>query len=166
LEFGPGFVRELETALASGSRLLLRDRHVKALTPEAWDRLRKAGVAEVLAESVDPVTGRPAAIPEDRLRRLAEETLPVAVEGDPIQYQINRNRRGWVVELVQNDGVAKTGRTPARVFPERVAKVRLIPRFGATPAREWMTGRSWTGAERVEIEVPPGETRFVEFDAP
>lgn len=166
LEFDPGFVRELETALTAGSRLLLRDRHVKALAPDAWVRLQKAGATEVLAESLDPVTGRPAAIPEARLRRVAEETLPVAVEGDPIQYQINRNGRGWVVELVQNDGVAKTGRTPAQVFPERVAKVRLVPRFGTAAAREWMTGRSWERSGRIELEVPPGETRFVEFDVP
>ncbi|MFM7804779.1 MAG: hypothetical protein ACKPGK_09835, partial [Verrucomicrobiota bacterium] len=166
LEFDPGFVRELETALTAGSRLLLRDRHVKALAPDAWVRLQKAGATEVLAESLDPVTGRPGAIPEARLRRVAEETLPVAVEGDPIQYQINRNGRGWVVELVQNDGVAKTGRTPAQVFPERVAKVRLVPRFGTAAAREWMTGRSWERSGRIELEVPPGETRFVEFDVP
>ncbi len=166
VEFGPGFVRELETALTTGSRLLLRDRHVKALSAEAWARLRRAGATEVLGESVLPQTGRPAAIPSERLQRIAAEALPVAVEGDPIQYQINRNRRGWVVELIHNDGVAKTGRTPAQVFPERVAQVRLASRFGAAAAREWVTGRSWDRIERIQVEVPPGETRYVEFDAP
>jgi hypothetical protein len=166
IEFGPGFVRELETALSAGSRLLLRDRHVKALLPDAWARLQRAGATEVLVESVDPVSGRSAAIPEERLQRIAAETLPVAVEGDPIQYQINRNRRGWVVELIHNGGVAKTGRTPAQVFPDRVAQVRLWSRFGAVAAREWGTGRSWVNVDRIEVSVPPGETRYVEFDAP
>ncbi|MCX6864566.1 MAG: hypothetical protein NT050_16930, partial [Verrucomicrobia bacterium] len=115
VEFSPGFVRELETAVAAGSRLLLQERHVKSLGPEAWARLQKAGPTEVLAEGVHPATQRPSAISEERLQRIANETLPVAVEGDPIQFQINRNRRGWVVELVHNDGVIKAGRTPARV---------------------------------------------------
>jgi hypothetical protein len=159
-------VRELETALAAGSRLLLQDRHVRALSAEAWQRLQRAGTAEVLPEWVHPQTRRPAAISEERLQRLVVETLPVAVEGDPIQYQINRNRRGWVVELIHNDGVIKTGRTAARVVPEVVAQVRLSPRFGRTAAREWRTGRTWEPSDRIEIEVPPGESRYVEFDAP
>ena len=166
VEFVPGFVRELETAVAAGSRLLLQERHVKALGSEAWLRLQQAGATEVLAEWVHPATRRPSAISEERLQRIANETLPVAVEGDPIQFQINRNRRGWVVELVHNDGVIKAGRTPARVFPERVAKVRLTPRFSTAKARDWQTGQTWEPAERIEIEMSPGESRYVEFEAP
>jgi hypothetical protein len=166
IEFGPGFVRELETALSLGSRLLLRDRHVKALSPEAWGRLQRAGTTEVLPDWVHPGTGRPAAIPEERLLRVAAETLPLAVEGDAIQYQINRNRRGWVVELINNDGVVKTGRTPVQVYPEAVARIRLTPRFNYTAAREWLTHRSWEPSHPIEIEVPPGECRYVEFEAP
>ena len=166
VEFVPGFVRELETAVAAGSRVLLQERHVKALGSEAWLRLQQAGATEVLAEWVHPATRRPSAISEERLQRIANETLPVAVEGDPIQFQINRNRRGWVVELVHNDGVIKAGRTPARVFPERVAKVRLTPRFGTAKARDWQTGQTWEPAERIEIEMSPGESRYVEFEAP
>ena len=166
VEFSPGFVRELETAVTAGSRLLLQERHVKALGSEAWLRLQQAGATEVLAEWVHPATRRPSAISEERLQRIANETLPVAVEGDPIQFQINRNRRGWVVELVHNDGVIKAGRTPARVFPERVAKVRLTPRFSTAKARDWQTGQTWEPAERIEIEMSPGESRYVEFEAP
>ena len=166
VEFSPGFVRELETAVAAGSRVLLQERHVKALGSEAWLRLQKAGATELLAEWVHPATRRPSAISEERLQRIANETLPVAVEGDPIQFQINRNRRGWVVELVHNDGVIKAGRTPARVFPERVAKVRLTPRFSTAKARDWQTGQTWDPAERIEIEMSPGESRYVEFEAP
>lgn len=166
VELGDGFVRELETALASGSRLLLHTRHVKALSPEAWARLQKAGATEVLSEWRHPATQRPTAISDERLLRIAAEILPVAIEGDPVQFQINRNRGGWVVELVNNDGVIKIGRTPARVFEEAVAKVRLTPRFGQTQAREWRTDQNWKPSETVEIQVPPGETRFVEFTMP
>ena len=166
VEFGPGFVRELETAVAAGSRLLLQERHVKALGSEAWARLQKAGATEVLGEWVHPANRRSAVISDERLQRIVVETLPVAVAGDPIQYQINRNRRGWVVELVHNDGVAKTGRTPAQMFPEMVAKVRLTPRFGSAQGREWRTGQTWESSQQIEIVVPPGESRYVEFDAP
>jgi len=164
IDFRPGFVDELETALGHGSRLLLHPRHVKAMPTLAWERLRKAGATEVLGESTNAVTGRASAIPGERLARIAAETLPVGVEGDPIQYQVNRNRAGWVVELVNNDGVVKTGRTPARTYPGVVAKVRLKARWGAARAQEWMSGRTWDATDVVDVEVPPGESRYVEWD--
>lgn len=166
MELGPGFVQELETALAAGSRLLVHPRHVKALAPAAWERLQKAGAVEVIAESTHAITRRPAAIPDERLARIAREHLPLTVEGDPVQWQVNRNATGWVVELVNNDGVVKSGRTPARTFPEVVAKVRVRIRVGPFAAREWTTGRRWGATDAVEVDVPPGESRYVEWACP
>ena len=163
VEFGPAFLRELRTAAESGTRFLLHPRHVAAMPPGDWKVLRETGRLEVLEPGANPRTGRPSAIPDARLAALAEALLPVAVAGDPIQYQVNRNAAGWVVELVHNDGVVKAGRTPAKVFPEAVARVRLSPRVPARSAREWRTGREFPDAARVELEIPPGETRFVEF---
>jgi len=40
------------------------------------------------------------------LRRLTEEVLPLEIKGD-IQYIINRNEKGWVVGLINNNGVYK-----------------------------------------------------------
>jgi hypothetical protein len=163
--FGPGFVDELVTALRGGIRLLLHPRHVAAMSGAELVRLKAAGTVEVLEEWVNPETDRPAAIPDSRLDRLARDLLPIGVEGDPVQYQINRNSAGWVIELVNNDGVVKTGRTPVRLFPEVKARVKLEPRFAMLGAQEWMTGRTWQASETVMLDVPPGESRFVEFRA-
>lgn len=164
--FTPSVVHELRTALESGSRLLLHPRHIQALGEVRMQALRSAGSIEVIGSWVNPATGRPAAIPDERLRQLTDELQPVAVTGDPIQYQVNRNRAGWVVELVNNDGVIKSGRTPARVHPGVIARVQLKPKAAITAAREWITGRELPHEGAIQVEVPPGETRFVEFLTP
>ena len=48
----------------------------------------------------------------------------------------------------------------------KVAKVRLTPQFGSATAREWRTGQTWESTQQIEIVLPPGESRYVEFDAP
>lgn len=163
VEFGPAFLQELRTAAEVGTRFLLHPRHVAAMPPETWKILQATGKFEALEPATNPRTGRPAAISDARLAALAQALLPVSVTGDPIQFQVNRNAAGWVVELVNNDGVVKTGRTPAQVFPEVVARVRVSPRLPVKSAREWRTGREFPDAKAVELEIPPGETRYVEF---
>lgn len=163
ISFGPGLLGELATALRGGSRLLMHPRHAAAMGEAELERLKAAGSVEVLEPWENPETGRPAAIPDARLDALGRDLLPIGVEGDPVQYQINRNAVGWVIELVNNDGVVKTGRTPVRVYPEVKARVTLEPRIAVRGVREWMTGRTWKTRESVTLEVPPGESRFVEF---
>ena len=94
---------------------------------------------------------------------LVEEHSPIAISGDRIEYQINRNQVGWVVELVNNAGVIKTKDQPAIVELEKVARVNLQPRFAFTEARQWTAGESLSLDPAQEIVVPPGETVFVEF---
>jgi hypothetical protein len=136
------------------------------MPPGALDQLRSAGTVEIVETWQNPETKRSAAISDERLTQLATELLPIGVEGDPIQYQINLNARGWVIELINNDGVVKTGRAPARVFPEVVAHVTLKPRFAPTHIMEWLTGTTYPTDAPVRVDVPPGETRFVELGTP
>jgi len=163
MEFSKFFVHELLTAAQGGSKILLHPRHVEALGPENFKRLRQAGSVEVLAVWQNPATGRPAAISQERLRQIESDTMPIAVEGDPVQYQINRNQAGWVVELVNNDGVVKEGRKPAVIHPQVVARVKLTPRFAWKAATEWETGAPLPKGDEVRMEIPPGESRFVHF---
>lgn len=163
IEFSKFFLRELSAAARAGSRVLLHPRHVEALGPERFAALQQAGAVETLEPWINPETGRPAAISRARLRQIERETLPIGVEGDPVQYQINRNKAGWVVELINNDGVVKEGRKPAVVHPEVVARVKLLPRMAWGRAKEWTSGQSWPEGAVVEVEIPPGESRFVEF---
>jgi hypothetical protein len=115
---------------------------------------------------MNPVTGRPAAISNERLARLAVGLLPVEITGDPIQYQVNRNRQGWVVELVHNGGVAKKPDQPAVMDTQAVARVQLRPRSPIRSAREWRSGREWATDQPLFVEIPPGETRFVQLELP
>ena len=163
VEFSDFFIHELTTAAKAGSRILLHPRHAEAMGPDRLARLQRAGSVEVLTalETQDP--RRPAAISATRLRRIEQESLPVGVAGDPVEYQVNRTATGWVIELINNDGVMKEGRKAAVIDPEIIARVKLDPRFRWKQAVEWTTGRTFPAGDTIPIEVPPGETRFVEF---
>ncbi len=162
LEFDPAFRAAVSMALRRGTRVLASTRHRAALGAD-WDALRRDGAIELLDAWTNPATGRPAAISGERLSRLAAEWLPVAVTGDAIEYAINRTASGWVVELVNNRGVAKKGSGAATVDPTAVATVELLPRFAWTSAIEWRSGRGHGAEGTVRVTVPPGETEFVEF---
>lgn len=162
MDFDALFVARLFDALRSGSTLLLHPRHVEALGDD-FARLSGTGDVEVLELWENPETGRPAAIANGRLTALVEELMPIAVTGDPIQYQVNRNGAGWVVELVNNEGVIKTKDKPAIVEPEKMATVRLTPRFAFAEVRRWTVGGSTPLEADEAIVVPAGETVYVEF---
>ncbi len=161
ISFDAPFVDALCGALKQGSRVLLHPRHRDALGGD-MKRLQAAGTVEVLDVWTNPATQRPAAVSNGRLARLAAECLPFDVEGDAVQYQINRTRDGWVVELINNAGVAKKPKEPAVVDPKAWATVKLVPRMPVTKAREWCTGQEFTADAVLTVVVPPGETRFVE----
>ena len=163
VEFSKFFVHELVTAADRGSRILLHPRHVETLGPELFAKLKNTGMIEVLEPWENPDTQRPAAISRERLRQIERDTLPIGVDGDPVQYQINKNQTGWVIELINNDGVVKEGRKPAVVHPHVIARVKLTPRFAWKQATEWETGSPLPKSEVVELAIPPGESRFVEF---
>lgn len=160
--FDDAFLGGLEMALRRGSRVLLAPRHRDALGKK-WTRLARRGKLEVLEPWINPATGRPAAIAEARLRRLVADCLPIAVAGDPIQYQINRVPTGWVVELVNNRGVRKKPDQPAITDPQAIARVTLKPKVRCASANEWRSKRARPDPRAVLVEVGPGETEFVEF---
>jgi hypothetical protein len=162
IDFTPDFLFALKKALKSGGRVMLSSAQAKSLGPAVAD-LRSAGTVIVLPEWTNPKTGRPAAIPDEWLRKLALRREPVRVEGE-VQYLVNRARKGWVVMIVNNKGIVKKGHLPARIDPSGAAKVRVTPLIPAQSAREWRTGRSlplsksgWT------FEMPPGGILFVEI---
>lgn len=163
--FDAGFVGSLEKALDAGSRVLMAQRHRDALG-EGYAALAKHGRIEVLDAWTNPETQRPAAVPNEVLAKLAAEYQPIEVAGDAIEYQINRTPKGWVVELINNRGVAKKRDQPAVVDPTAIARVRLIPRFKCSGIEAWRSGRSLDADGAVEVAVGPGATEFVEFVAP
>jgi hypothetical protein len=165
IQFDDEIVTKLEHALARGRRLLLTPAHQAALGSR-WARLEKQAGTEVLSPWTNAATGRSAAISDSRLQRLAREHLPVELSGDPIQYQVNRTTNGWVIELVNNAGVAKKPDQPASVDPTAIARVVLTPRTRWTSAREWRSNRTYREPGEIRLEVGPGQSAFVELVCP
>lgn len=159
----PGFVEQLMGALRNGSKLLMQQRHATALG-EGLAALRQCGEVEVLAPSQQPGTGKPEAISCSRLRQLTEDLLPLRVKGEGIQYQVNRHPNGWVVELVNNNGVVKLPDRAQVLDAEAAITVRLETYFPCHRAKEWWTGQEWLGAP-LEVVVPAGESRFVQLSS-
>ena len=162
IEFSEELLTKLEFALRQGTRLLLSSAHRQALGGR-FARLAEYPQTEVLRPWTNPATGRCAAISDDRLRRLADEMLPVKVTGDPIQWQVNRTTHGWLVELVNNAGVLKKPDQPAAIDSNAVARVRLTPRIPWISAWEWRSCRAFAKPDELPLTVGPGQTAFVEF---
>lgn len=162
IDFNQAFLGELEKALRRGSLALIAPRHRQALGKD-FERLQRQGAIEVLEPWVNPATGRPAAISDPRLAQAAREFLPVAVAGDAVQYQVNRTPRSWVVEVVNNRGVAKKPDAPARVDPQAMARVSLKPAVPCRAAREWRSGREHANPAAIQVDLGPGKSEFIEF---
>ncbi|MCF7975483.1 MAG: hypothetical protein K9N55_16820, partial [Phycisphaerae bacterium] len=162
IEFDDAFLSELEKSLRRGSRVLMSPRHRETLGTE-FERVSRQGDVEILEPWTHPVTGRPAAISNDRLSQLVQELLPIEITGDAIQYQVNRTARGWIVELVNNAGVTKTRNQPAVIDDTAVAHVQLKPRFPCKTATELRANRSHDHPGVLDLEIGPGAVEFVEF---
>ena len=162
IEFTTPFLGELEKALRRGSRVLMAPRHRDALGAE-FERVARQGAVEVLEAWTNPATGRPAAAPNARLARIALESLPITVEGDNVEYQINRAPGGWIIELINNRGVSKKPRQAAVTDPAAAARVSLHARVPYAVAKEWRSGRIHPPADSISLEIGPGATEYVEF---
>ena len=165
LEFDHGFLGELEKALRRGSRVLMSARHRDALGAE-YARLARQGIVEVLEPWTNPATGRSTAIGNERLARLVQEVVPVAITGDPVAYQLNRLPRGWVLELINNRGVVKTPSQPAVVDPTAVARVTVQLKLPCRIAREWRSGIVHELPVSLAVELPPGGSEYIELSDP
>jgi hypothetical protein len=165
IAFDSAVVTKLEHALKQGSTLLLSPAQQTALGSQ-FARLATYPGTEVLPRWTNALTGRPAAISNSRLQHLAREFLPVEVSGDPIQYQINRTTRGWVVELINNAGVAKQPGQPAATDPSAIARVVVHPKVPCDSVREWRSDRAYVQPGEIRLDVGPGQSAFVELVSP
>ncbi len=164
-EFDGRFVANLFDALRAGRRLMLHERHAKALGAD-FERLKGTGSVEVLETWTNPATNRPAAVSNDRLAALRDSLLPVRVTGDPVQYQVNRTTSGWIVELVNNEGVVKKPTEAAVTDESKVAHVTVTPRISVSAASLLRAGKKLALTPSVSLSIPPGETRFVVLTCP
>lgn len=164
IEFTPETIQTLDAVLRSGSRVMISARHRDALGSR-FATLSRRGSLEVLPAWTNPDTGRPAAVPNERLREVVRSVMPVEVEaeGQGVQYQVNRTSTGWVVELIRNRGVAKKPGEPAVVDPAVTTRVRLHARKKFGVIREWRSGTEQRNARDHELTLGPGAVEYVEF---
>ncbi|MHC1767719.1 MAG: hypothetical protein AB9869_26165 [Verrucomicrobiia bacterium] len=162
IEFDEALISRLQEAIGRGSQVLMAARHREALGAQ-FRELARNGKVEVLEPWTNPATGRSAAISSDRLCQIVRDTLPVEVTGDPIQYQVNRVADGWVVEVVNNDGVVKKPDQPAIIDARGAKHVVVKPKFHYTKASEWRSQIVYRDGQTVDVVVQPGYTRFVHF---
>jgi len=104
------------------------------------------------------------------MRRLTDELLPFSLQGD-VEYLINKNARGWVVTLVNNEGVYKYPGRKEIIKPEEAQKATVTFKGKAPDVLEWTTNERLKseirdGATIVKVTVPSGEIRILEFRLP
>ena len=164
ISFDRDFTERLIQAAHRGCRLLLHQRHAQALGDDL-DLLRRAGKIEVLEDEVNPPTMQRRAISNDHLAQLSAQYLPIRVTGDPIQYQINRNRCAWVIELINNQGIIKKPDQPALVEPQKSAQVELWPRTPIQSVSQWSQAQDIAlgAVVPIPVTVDPGESVFLEL---
>jgi hypothetical protein len=103
------------------------------------------------------------------LAHLASEATPIKVEGD-VEYLINRNSRGWVVTLFNDNGVFKPQQGLAQVDRRATVDATISLRSGSiTEANEWTSDRSLRATkaagtpDRITVNIPAGGIAIVEL---
>ncbi|MFO0965112.1 MAG: hypothetical protein U0793_05945 [Gemmataceae bacterium] len=105
---------------------------------------------------------------------LTQDLLPVEVRtkdgkrpAGAIMYQVNRTKDGWLVTLMNHQGIDKTQNGLARVDRRAFVDVTLRTALPIKSAREW-TGPGDLAVERVDgravvrVRVQPGDVQVVE----
>lgn len=98
------------------------------------------------------------------LAHVFADATPVKVTGE-VEYLINRSANGWIVTLLNNNGVFKTQQGMAHV--DRIAYVN--PTI-SLPGRQIQSATEWTSdnalkpeGDRVSIRIAPGGVAIVEL---
>ena len=93
---------------------------------------------------------------------------PIEVSGD-VEYLVNRNDKGWVITLFNNNGVLKPQQGLAQVDRSAYVTAGISLRgAGIARAQEWLSDRSLevkkTGtADGVTVSLAPGGIAIVEL---
>ena len=102
------------------------------------------------------------------LTHVFADAAPVKVNGD-VEYLINRNTNGWVVTLINNNGVYKPQQGMAQVDRSAVATATIsLPSQEIQTAVDWISEKSFdvknqNGGSVISISIPPGGVSIVEL---
>ncbi len=136
--------------------------------------VNKVGQGRVIFSTVADLLGEDERVTTFAAHLLAHvfaDATPVKVRGD-VEYLINRNSNGWVVSLLNNNGVFKPQQGLAQVDRSAVATATISLRGAAVSrGREWISDRVLeinraTGMpDSVTVKIAPGGVAIVELEA-
>ncbi len=129
--------------------------------------INKVGRGKVVFVGIRDLLGEDERMPAfvaHLLAHLAADATPIKIEGD-VEYLINRNSRGWVVTLFNDNGVFKPQQGLAQVDRGAIAKVTLLLRAGKiSTAAEWTNDQPLSVKnDSVRIAIPAGGIAVVEL---
>jgi hypothetical protein len=140
---------------------------VSTMTSDPLVTVNKVGKGSLIFVAVPDLLGE-----DERMVPLAAHVLahvfsnatPVKVSGD-VEYLINRNTNGWVVTLLNNNGVFKTQQGMAQV--DRTAYLTAtisLPGQKIQSAIDWTTDKPIaTDGDSLKVRIAPGGIAVVEF---
>jgi len=153
-----------ERVEASGAQVLIQSPSGDPLVT-----LKKLGKGMVVFCALDDFLGEDERVTPFAAHMLAHvfaNSVPVKVSGD-VEYLVNRTATGWVVTLLNNNGVLKPQQGLAQV--DRNASVTAtvsLPGQSIGSAKEWISDKilqiNKSGAPAVTINIAPGGIAIVE----
>jgi hypothetical protein len=99
------------------------------------------------------------------LTHVFADATPVKVSGD-VEYLINRNASGWVVTLLNNNGVWKTQQGMAQVDRSAYVNVSIsVKGERVQSATEWTEEKQLSiSADQINVRIAPGGVAVVELN--
>jgi len=130
--------------------------------------VNKVGKGSVVFSALPDLLGE-----DERITPFAAHTLahlfvdatPVTVSGD-VEYLINRNSSGWVVTLLNNNGVFKTQQGMAQVDRNAYVNVTISLRGQQIQSvTEWTSDQPVpvTTSDKVSVRIAPGGVAVVQL---
>jgi hypothetical protein len=128
--------------------------------------VNKVGKGSVIFSSLPDLLGideRMAPFAAHMLAHVFAEATPVKVSGDAVEYLINRTATGWVVTLINNDGVFKPQQGLAEVDRRAHAYVTLGVRNGRiVGASNWINDHLYP-TDPLTVMIAPGAIAVIEI---
>ena len=124
--------------------------------------INKVGKGSVVFVAVPDLLGedeRMTPLAAHMLAHVFADATPLKVTGD-VEYLINRTANGWVVTLLNNNGVFKPQQGMAQVDRNAYVNVTIGPNIQS--ATEWISGALLKPSNgTVSIQIPPGGIAIV-----
>jgi hypothetical protein len=140
--------------------------------PEPLATVNKIGRGKLIFVAVPDLLGEDERLPAfvaHLLVHLAGDATPVKVEGD-VEYLVNRNSRGWVVTLFNDNGVFKPQQGLAQIDRSAIITANLSLRGSAiVKASEWISdqevavNRRAGSPDSVSVTIAAGGIAVVEL---